>query len=567
MIQINKKSTRLFISFSSKDIPFVREIMSGLQFQHFDFWDYSDELQQIRLTEDIKKRLIEEIDGCDYFVALVSKNSTSENAGLFTRFEVDYVVNTKKLQLQNRVITIELENTERSDYLGPYAKLKNYLHHDFVWNSFIKESVKSYISLIKNICQVTGHTYIPQITAHHRLPFWEKFRDEVISFAHSNHEHTFLMNVLGEFNEFFKKEAYDLAYESITYFIASCTYLLPEYKLIYPWIVKAVSEQNKGRHKDAKASYEAALKNEPGNPDALGGIGMVYLNTGNFVKAVEFFKNASEKSSGAQKINERLNMIIAKISGRIKLTGDEKTFVKDLDMIDVVLDDQNETFEKNLISFKNNNENFSAQQKKRFEEQRIFVLSTKALVYFNEWEEHYAGREFNKSEEALRNAHSLYAEEIKEKNLPNAVTVYYYYHTCRFLGQSNPEQILKNAIERFEAESPGEKLQLLDFLADHYLTEGEFYDCISIYENHLLDQEPSRRMLINYTRALKQTGNQKFSSVCFRILNPDETGYPETPEDYYWNGFANYLLGNFDRAKYDYERSNNFDKYYSQLNI
>lgn len=567
MNQTNKKSTRLFISFSSRDIPFVREIMSGLQFQHFDFWDYSDELQQIRLTEDIKVRLTDEIDNCDYFVALVSKYSTNQNTGLFTRFEVDYAVNTKKLHLQKRVITIELEETEKSDYSGPYTALKDYLHHDFVWNSYIKESVKSYISLIKNICQATGRKYVPQITAHHRLPFWEKFRDEVISFAHSNHEHTFLMNVLGEFNEFYKKESYDLAYESISYFVASCNYLIPDYKLIYPWIVKAVSEQNKGKHTDAKKSYEAALKNEPENPDALGGIGMVHLNTGNFVKAVEYFKQASEKSSGTQKINERLNMIIAKISGRLNLTGEEKTFVKELDMIDLVLDDQNETFEKSLISFKTDNENISKEQKKRFEEQRIFVLTTKALVYFAEWEELYANKEYAKADKVLQSAHLLYAEEIKEENIPNAVTAYYYYHTCRFMGQPNPERILHNAIQRFETKNPGEKLQLLDFLAEHYMNERKYYDCLSIYESDLLGRNPSRRVLVNYARALKQTGNQKYRNVCFRVLNPDETGNPETAEEYYWCGFANYLLGNFERAKYDYERSEKFDRYYPELTI
>ena len=184
---------RLFISFSSKDIPVVREIMSGLQFQDFNFWDYSDELQQIHLTEEIRARLKKEIDECEYFVAIISKNSTNKDIGHFSLFEVDYAVNKKQLHLENRVIIIELEDIEKSDYQGPYSKLKGFLHHNLIWNDFIKESIKSYISLIKGICQTTGKLYVPQITPHHRLPFWEKFRNEVVEFAQSNHSHAFLI--------------------------------------------------------------------------------------------------------------------------------------------------------------------------------------------------------------------------------------------------------------------------------------------------------------------------------------------------------------------------------------
>jgi hypothetical protein len=100
IIENSKRKKKLFISFSSKDIPVVREIMGGLQFQNFEFWDYSDELQQISLLEEIKPRLIEEIEKCDYFIALVSKNSTDKKKGSFPHFEVDYAVNTKKLHLE-----------------------------------------------------------------------------------------------------------------------------------------------------------------------------------------------------------------------------------------------------------------------------------------------------------------------------------------------------------------------------------------------------------------------------------------------------------------------------------
>ena len=39
-----------------------------------------------------KTRLIKEIDQCDYFVAIVSTNSTSKKIGQFSRFELEYAV-------------------------------------------------------------------------------------------------------------------------------------------------------------------------------------------------------------------------------------------------------------------------------------------------------------------------------------------------------------------------------------------------------------------------------------------------------------------------------------------
>ena len=72
-------------------------------------------------------------------------------------------------------------------------------------------------------------------------------------------------------------------------------------------------------------------------------------------------------------------------------------------------------------------------------------------------------------------------------------------------------------------------------------------------------------MLVNYARALKKTGNTKFKEICISVLNKGSAGNPETFEDYYWNGFANYLIGNIERANYDFDRSQNYDLYYSEV--
>jgi hypothetical protein len=300
---------RFFVSFSGKDKAAAREIMNGLRSQNFDLWDYSNEIEAMSFSQEVKTRLLEEIDRCDYFIALVSKDSTHETTGYFTRFEVEYATAGRKLHLEGRIIIIELEDVKRSDYIGPFEKLKEYLHIDFLWNSNYGKNIRSYISIMEKICQITGRRYIPQITPHARLPFWEKFRDEVISFVQSNTKHVHLNGILGEFNEYYKMKDYQNAYIAIQSFIISCNDLFPECKMVYPWIVKAVTEQSLGLNSDAQKSYQSALNSEPCNPDAYEGLGMVLQITGENAESVYYLQEALKHSTNKQTISETLKYL------------------------------------------------------------------------------------------------------------------------------------------------------------------------------------------------------------------------------------------------------------------
>jgi tetratricopeptide (TPR) repeat protein len=436
--------------------------------------------------------------------------------------------------------------------------LKGIRHFNLTGNEFLKDSVKSFVALLKGICNATGQEYIPQVSPHHRLPFWEKFREEVINFAHSNHEHTFLMNVISEFAEYYRKDNYQLAYEAISFFVASCIYLIPEYKMVYPFIVKAVIEQDLGLIQKAGESYKNALKNNHNNPDTLGGLGMVYLGTGDYNKAIQYFEKAYLLSEGNQRINERLNLIITKISGGETITHEEKEFVKKLDYLDVVLDDEKETGGKNIISEKSGKEAITDQLKQRFEEQRIFILTTKALLYYVE----ASSKNEQSARELLQKAYTIYADEIGEAKLPNAVSVFYFYTISKYLGKPEPEKIYERAISRFDR-NKSEIKELYGFLSDHYYQENKLNKSILIYRNHMMTGTPGRKILASYARLLKASGSIEYKDVCSEILDYDLNGYPETAEDYYWDGYANFLLGNPERAQYDFERSFHFDVYYN----
>jgi hypothetical protein len=84
------RSPRFFVSFSSEDRKYVREIMAALKGQELDVWDYSDIVESIELGEIIFDRLIKEIDQCTYMIVVLSSNSLHPEKGRFCRMEIEH---------------------------------------------------------------------------------------------------------------------------------------------------------------------------------------------------------------------------------------------------------------------------------------------------------------------------------------------------------------------------------------------------------------------------------------------------------------------------------------------
>jgi len=555
---------RLFISFSSHDKAAVREIMSGLRDQHFDFWDYSDELESMRLSDEIRTRMRREIDSCDYFVTCVSKNSTDEASGAFTRFEVAYAVQEKRMHETGKVFIIELDDITLSDYKGPFEPLKAYLHVDYRLGQFSGHSIPAYISLLKKICQATGRNYVPQISPHPRLPFWEEFRVEVTAFCHSNHTHLFLNGVLGEFNEYFKARMFPKAYDAIVYFLVSCRYYLPEYHPVYPWIARAVTEQELGKHGEAMDSYLAALGSDPQNPVAWGGLGMCHHLGGNYPMAIECFHKAMKKSPGVQAINERLNLITSKLSARIRPDTDELQFLRSFDPEEVTDLDREELSNNGILAM-SDQPGWKEDLEFRFKEQRQRILMARAFSFFCEATEGWFPDSSGKFLQLMEKAYNIYKFQVPEEEIPDAGHLTYLYLAARQLNKPRPEEILLRALQREDPRQILDKRFLKEYLAENYIAENDPWESISIFESGLIRENPTKRTQVFYAIALKNAGKNKYLEVCHKMLDPETSGLPITPEDYYWNGLANYLLGNTSRARYDYERSAGYMAWYAEL--
>ena len=135
---------------------------------------------------------------------------------------------------------------------GSYEEFEKSLSYDF------ELTPESIVQFTVKVCQVIGKRYVPPIVAHPNLPFRDLFRKEIAEMdimaemndrekrAHSNKNHTEIMIILGEFNEYYKQENKDIgrALFLITYFLMSWEYKRVRYNPFYPWIVKVYVKPN-----------------------------------------------------------------------------------------------------------------------------------------------------------------------------------------------------------------------------------------------------------------------------------------------------------------------------------
>ncbi|MCK4677385.1 MAG: tetratricopeptide repeat protein [Bacteroidales bacterium] len=506
----------LFISFSSRDIPHVREMMAAMDLQGIDFWDYSHDLQKIEVGNDIPKELKKEIDRCDKMVVIISNSSIDPDIGKYCRFEIEYA-RTKKFDKKNKFIPVILLPIELKNLSFPYDIFTDILHLDYK-----PSSPKGIVDFTQKICQRLDKTYIPPVEAHPNLPFWKFFRKEVEHMAHSNAEHISLMRVLGEFLEFFKTNDFEEALFLITYFIQSAKYKLPGYPLFYPQIVKALCETKLEKFDDAMKSFHEAGKVDPNNQDVIGGMGIVYYKLEEYSKAKECFQKII-KLFPYDHTNARINLLTTKMSLNEPVSDKEKEFL----------------FHVNLEAYP--------------EDLQLAVLKSRSRYLY-----------MSGSFLELNNL----CKQILKKEMYDTTTVIFYYISLHELGFE------KDALCFLEKQinNPGEKvrlnrMELYSQLADYYTKAESFIRAINIFENHLLkNDETNRRHMIRFARLLIHTENfGKAKIVCEQILTDKPFNLPKSNEDFYYDGFANYLLGRYERAKYDYERSGNYDTYYSKL--
>lgn len=349
-----EQKVQFFVSFSSQDKKFVREIMAALKGQGLNFWDYSDIVESLEIGERIDKRLIQQIDACSHMIVVLSKNSMDKRVGRYCRFELEYANNRKQngvpyfipvlvestqpgfggfiYRTVNRFITIQKKSKFPLMLKSPY----NIFTPDFC--SELDETPESIVNFTVKVCKIIDHIYVIPIEAHANLPFWKLFRKEVADMAHSNKVHVDVMMTLGEFNEYYKRVDLQNALLRIDNFITTCAIKVPQYKPFYPRIVKAVCETELGLFDEAMKSYEIAKAIHPENQDVIGGLGTVFFKTHEYSKAADCFDHIIKTNKTEDISNARINLILTKQHMGVIISIEEDQFLFDV-KVDTYPDD------------------------------------------------------------------------------------------------------------------------------------------------------------------------------------------------------------------------------------
>jgi tetratricopeptide (TPR) repeat protein len=513
------KKPRVFVSFSSLDANRVRDIFGQLERQDVDVWDYSDESQAIRAGKILIREIRDKIDKSDYFIAIVSAHSVGIETCFYTRLEFEYAIERKYVE-DGKMIPLILSPFEFRDLSAPFGTIKKmkYVKIDSADDRQIVQG-------ISEICRVMNVRYNPLPEAHPRLPFWTLFREEVMRETHGNNAHARLMVILGEFNAAVRKEDWEKAYALISYFVHSCEYEMPAYKLYYPWIVKGVCEQKLNLADEAFESYGKATKNFPDLPMGYGGMGSVSFIKQDYEKSKEYYKQAMDRARYGDDNDERLNYAIALLMLGEGLPHDLADFLLNFDDAKLPVDE------------------------------RLRVVKAKVLYFFNM-------KEYDKACGLIKVCRGTGFTDT-------ALLVYH--HLCLLnLGLcEQARKVLEAALCGNGFEKQFDKKLIYYRLADYFLAIGDIAEACRIYETDLLTfPDAGRDLMLRYARILKCLGRENdLKRVCEDYLSYRYFPLPGRVADYYMDGFIQFLLGNTERALYDYERSGKYDKYYNQHEV
>ncbi|MCX6842182.1 MAG: tetratricopeptide repeat protein [candidate division WOR-3 bacterium] len=501
---------RVFISFSSRDIAFARELFDSLMRQPVDVWDYSQRGEEIPVGSPIPTYLREQIAASDYFVPLLSANSTDPAIGRFTTLEVRHAIDCGMLQ-QHRIIPVVLTDREPGSLGGPYDELRDTMHLDVDTRDW-----RSLEGLVQRLCGVLSLDYVPWIPDHPRLPFAERLRAELRDSDLSRAEYRDLGTLVAEFTRAFADGRWRAALELVTYFVMACRYRLPSSAPYYPLIVKGVCELQLGLLAEAETTFRQAVQHPRHDENGVGGLGHVYFRQKRHDEALAAYEKALAICPKGEELEIRFNIL----STRVELNGHE--------------------LDPGVLA------DFDTEQLPP--EEKLDVLNLRGLVAYRQGKLADAARHF-----------SL----MRQQGIYDTTSLLYHCSALRDARRCDEAVLL------LESEAEKRKdTNVYHYLADLYLKTGKVPAALTLYERKLCpDPVRGRQFTIEFARVLYATaGKAKLREVCERVLDRRHFRNPATPEDFFYDGFANYLLGNLDRARYDYERSAGFCKtYYDEL--
>ena len=412
-----------------------------------------------------------------------------------------------RLKVLNRALLEEFYRQETPQIQNrvweePFNRLRSLRYYEVDFSS-----KKDMEAAIYRICLDMDIPYMPLPVEDSRLPFMQKFEDELAREvpAHSertNSIHCRLHHALINFTVSFESGDYRQAANAMGFFISTCEYEFPKKKFYYSYIVKAVCLMSMGDWAEAQEILFALLRHEGVDENAFGALGYIKQHQGCYEEAASFYMEALRRDSKDP----------AAASGVL---------------INNVLCGNLQAIEEYLAIM----ENGASEQPVR---DRIKIDKVKA----------HALAAIGRSLEAGAIWLRLVAEGAAEP--ADAINL------SRVLVDLNRHEDGIRILETFHTNYP-ESLELLHQLATLYWLVGRQKDAVHHFES-LIEKSPNNfQYRYDHLYSLWKSGQKE--PACTAAQQFLHIGLPNGTDDFFRIGFANWVLGHEERSLYDFERS------------
>jgi tetratricopeptide (TPR) repeat protein len=425
---------------------------------------------------------------------------------------VQHAINSGMLQ-RRRILPVLITTSPPEKWSGAYKELETLLRVEIN-----PDNHNQFEYTIRRICDYLAVPYIPPFLGDSRVFFSQRFLHEMESLNLSNAAYSKRMRMMNRCAEKVFNEDWAEAKRLVTLFLDLCGDEDPEIEFYYPQIVKGVCELQLEEFSEAEKTFLQATKHPTRDENSFGGLGHAYLCQHRYDEALAAFQQALELHP--EDIDIEFN-ILGTLVERGETIKDESILGR---------------FDMNELS----------------PGDYAKVMKMTGIISLQR----------GKYEAAIENF-----KLMDESGLLDAASVIYY---CRALAGSGR---FNEGIKLLQSEAARlNDINLYHHLADACCNAGRKEEALEVYESKLCQPENcTRKYLIEYARILNASGNsndkEKMRKACSQVL--DQAYFRNatlTKEDFYYMGFANYLLGNHERARYDYERSSRrFIKYYDEL--
>ncbi|MBN1307349.1 MAG: TIR domain-containing protein [Chitinispirillaceae bacterium] len=509
-----KEYRRIFLSFARSDADEAAAIAADLKEQGFEVWDYAAKWKRDDLGYPPPDEFVELVQRATWFVPLVSAASVSPAGGKYAVRELEYALE-HDLLIDQKIVPVLLSGSRPKKWLKPFDVLE-----PLEVIAIDTTDIRAYLQGIAALCRRLKVSYQPVVRDRPLLPFWYGFTEEIERVRMKMDDAWRLMPVLTEFDRCWEQGKWGEALSLIAYFLWAVRYDGTVSDLVHTWIVKATCEFETGQFAAAEESIRMAAQMLPNDPAVAGAMGYLHLYRREYAEAREHL-NAALAGCEADDLRGRLYYLRPLIERGEPLSFDHRTMVLETD------------------------------PSSWSDEELAGLLNAGELL-------HFQSREYEKTIDLF--------ESARRKGIYDTTSVVYAHMSYRKLGEpAQAEKILVSAIKETGTNPRMDAALLYYHLAEQKFSSGDLAKTLQIYEKHLLRPDTiTRRFVVRHAQILRKLGDRKrMRIVCVRMLG-GQFPAPKNCEDFYYDGFAQYLLGNTDRAQYDFERSKQFAAFYSR---